>query len=496
MKTCLLIIWLGATILGCGSFEAPKTTDGGSGYKLLREIEYPLNVVTNGIAMQIDLDVGEATTVELTSEAGEVLFTKELPSEGTYTLLPTNFGLEGTNNLTLSMRQNSETFDTNFTVEHSAERVKALALEFLNKYTFGDDQIPRYPILDPKIKIGDCDCKTMVESAIKFFNDRTALQLELVDSETFDIEVKKDTEIDSTSWGGLSWGGNEASNGYMAIEESHNDSQRVVTHELGHALGMSHTTDDPNNGANLMDSNASSVILYPHQIHAYNLLYQNGAGTDFSTTIPTLSTESYKAPVGHWTIASDGTITTISGPDLEVIGTPLTPADGGGQTSTGSYLRATHTMAPATNETTINKYSILMDLKIPTAAKIALYNTNVSNSNAGDAFIASDGAIGESHFSANKLATGTWYRVLIAVDLSRRERRYYVNGEEYLLISTGTPAGRFSVDTSQSTRPEILFFADSNGEDGAVIVKRIALFDHALSSSTVTQLGESETAFP
>ncbi len=114
----------------------------------------------------------------------------------------------------------------------------------------------------------------------------------------------------------------------------------------------------------------------------------------------------------------------------------------------------------------------------------------MSNGNDGDCFIrAGSGAVGvgATGYSTQTVTPQTWQRLVVAVDNSAATHRLYLDGE---LILNGTAQGvdgRFGLD------PMVLLFADDDGEDAAIDVARVAIYDQCLTAAEAAELGRVPT---
>ncbi len=207
---------------------------------------------------------------------------------------------------------------------------------------------------------------------------------------------------------------------------------------------------------------------------------------------------SYPQPVGLWQFndASNLTKATLganlieSGSHSAVAG--IGTGDGAVSDPLTSYYRCTHGIAANGGGSYVNKWSVLIDVKVPAASIghwISLYQTNTSNYNDGDCFIATDRTIGvsDTKYTKNAISGETWYRIIISVD-NGSFYRIYVNGSPWLGNGTIQALdGRFALGS------QILLFADENGDDYPIHCTNLAIWGQALSDTQASELGTVST---
>lgn len=196
-------------------------------------------------------------------------------------------------------------------------------------------------------------------------------------------------------------------------------------------------------------------------------------------------------PVGLWSFEDPADLTAADiGGDLVLVGSHAAiegthERDGAARVGPGSHYRAVHGIPPSPGAYA-NAYSLAFDFRVPAIGIwYCFFQTNAANSNDGDCFVRTDGAlgVGATGYSSAKVSAGTWYRLVVAVDNAVGRYDMYLDGERIL---AGTPQevdGRFSLD------PVVLFLADENGEDGPIDVAMIAVYDRALQGGEVSRLG-------
>ncbi len=198
--------------------------------------------------------------------------------------------------------------------------------------------------------------------------------------------------------------------------------------------------------------------------------------------------------VGHWNFDDPNNLTLATvGNDLLLTGTQLSvqgfnDADKAVRIGLGSYYTATHNISPNGGGTMVNKYTIVMDVKIPVTGKwYALYQTTVANTDDGDWFINTSGniGIGATGYTSKSLKPNEWYRIAISVANGARHD-YYIDGEKALIGSAGAVDARFALDS------KVLFFSDENNEDNELDISDIKIFSRDLTDNEIMGLGGFE----
>jgi hypothetical protein len=153
----------------------------------------------------------------------------------------------------------------------------------------------------------------------------------------------------------------------------------------------------------------------------------------------------------------------------------------------GSYYACAHGIPPSGAGAWVNRYSLLVDFRIPALGPwYCFFQTDPDNQNDGDCFVrASDGAVGvgQTGYSATAVQPGTWQRLVVAVDNEHGVYRLFLDGDKILDGSPQAVDGRFALT------PTLLLFADENGEDAAMDVARVAIFDLCLTAADAAELG-------
>ena len=204
------------------------------------------------------------------------------------------------------------------------------------------------------------------------------------------------------------------------------------------------------------------------------------------------------APVGLWEFQDGGNLGLATiGPDLAPTGSGFTSVPGiaGADTAVsvavGSYYSLTHGIAPNGGGTRVNDWSILYDFRITTLVWHCFFQTNTANTDDGEYFIRNlsrELGVGDLGYSTFTATTGTWYRLLITFTIAGGNATYtaYIDGSP--IATQSAPASLF-VDQRFSLAPDVLLFADNDGEDGPIEVSNVAIWGQGLTASDATALG-------
>ena len=206
---------------------------------------------------------------------------------------------------------------------------------------------------------------------------------------------------------------------------------------------------------------------------------------------------SYPSPAGLWQFDEPNHLNRASlGEDWVEVGThPAVPGiaagDGAVADPLGSYFICNHGISPNGGGSYVNDWTVMMDVKVPASSIgqwVALYQTNIDNSNDADCFIATDRTIGvgDTGYSRDKINGDTWYRIVISVS-NMNFYKIYVNGRVWKNGTVQPLDGRFALD------PQILFFADDDGEDYPIQCTNLAIWGQAMEDSQVSELGNVTT---
>lgn len=202
-------------------------------------------------------------------------------------------------------------------------------------------------------------------------------------------------------------------------------------------------------------------------------------------------------PVGLWTFEStENPLAATVGASLELVGEHEPGAGPGGRNGAriglGSHYKATHGIAPNGGGELVNQYTLVLDIRTDLAERFtAILQTDPANELDNVCEMMSKeraigiGATGYSRVDA--IPVGVWCRVAIVVDNAAGVYDIHVDGER-VLHGMGQP-----LDGRYALHPEVLFFADDDGDDNPLEVALIALFDKALDDAA---LGAFDAAHP
>jgi hypothetical protein len=163
------------------------------------------------------------------------------------------------------------------------------------------------------------------------------------------------------------------------------------------------------------------------------------------------------------------------------------PDDGNGSVliGPGSYYKLKHTIPGNGSGIYVNEYSLQFDFKIP-ANSIwhSFFQTSIKNNDDGDFFINPSGNIGVAAvgYSSYSVIQNEWYRLLISVK-NGSFFTCYLDGDLLMTGKTQAIDGRFSLDSL------LLIFADDNAEDGSIYCSELSIWNQALNTDQVKELG-------
>ena len=187
-----------------------------------------------------------------------------------------------------------------------------------------------------------------------------------------------------------------------------------------------------------------------------------------------------KAEIGSALVLT-GTQTSVNGPAEGNLATEI---------GLGSYLTMTHGIAANGGGTLVNEFTLQVDFLMPEGSLWhAIYQTAADNSDDAELFINTDNAIGAWRYaySTDLVASGTWYRMVISVK-NGEFIRLYMNGQIWIDGSAQDVDGR---DALQSA---LILFGDNDGEDNTMLCSEVAIWDVALTTDEVFELGDASTS--
>lgn len=189
-----------------------------------------------------------------------------------------------------------------------------------------------------------------------------------------------------------------------------------------------------------------------------------------------------KATFGFDLVPSGAGITAVAG---------LNGTDGAAEIGVGSFYRVTHGVPPNGGGAKANRYSIIWDVKIPTASAAIwknLLQVSPANNDDGDLFINTTNAIGTAvglgGYSSTTLTANTWYRVVLSIE-SGVACNVYLNGAKILTGLANTVDGRYGL------ADQFLALADDDGEDGLMDVSTMAVLNGPVTDAVASLLGSA-----
>jgi hypothetical protein len=173
----------------------------------------------------------------------------------------------------------------------------------------------------------------------------------------------------------------------------------------------------------------------------------------------------------------------------------------------GGYIMS-HGMGPNGGGTNVDQYTVILDLLYPDITSgffRALWQTTPANTNDADAFFNGNNGLGISSQYDGELILGTWHRVVLAFDLTKREFGKYIDGTNVLTAPTGTspygpndaqylsadpdPTVGGGVDMRWSLGQTALLFADDDGEVQPVYVSSVQVRSGRMTDAGIAALG-------
>lgn len=155
-----------------------------------------------------------------------------------------------------------------------------------------------------------------------------------------------------------------------------------------------------------------------------------------------------------------------------------------------SFFVANHGISPNGGGKRVNVYTLMIDFRVP---KLGVWytflQTTPTDSDDGDIFINTSGAIGSSAtgYSTSGVTANTWQRLVVSVKLGDKGwMKYYLNGN---LVLSDTDMTKFPIDVARySLDSKIILFGDDDGDDAAIDVAEVAMWNVALDGDQVAKL--------
>lgn len=150
-----------------------------------------------------------------------------------------------------------------------------------------------------------------------------------------------------------------------------------------------------------------------------------------------------------------------------------------------------------------NVYSVMFDFKVPVLGSWnGLLNTDpvLVGGNDGELFIKNDAlgsgaAFGYYTTGTGAIVAGQWYRLLLTVDLTAApgsQVKLYINGA--LFMTDDTNRGLVVDHIRLSMGPVISILGDEDGEEEAIDLGQLAVFNRALTPAEASTLGGTTLA--
>jgi len=196
---------------------------------------------------------------------------------------------------------------------------------------------------------------------------------------------------------------------------------------------------------------------------------------------------------GWWKFDNSSNLTMAEagyGTALALVGTHSAangPETGNGSVliGVGSYYKMQHLIAPNGGGAKVNEYTLQFDFKISeNNVWHSYFQTAKLNNDDGDFFINQSGNIGVAAvgYSNYSVIPNQWYRLIISVK-NGSWFNCYLDGNLLLKGNVQSIDGRFSLENL------LLIFADNDGEDANIYCSELSIWNKALTSDQVKELG-------
>jgi autotransporter-associated beta strand protein len=164
-----------------------------------------------------------------------------------------------------------------------------------------------------------------------------------------------------------------------------------------------------------------------------------------------------------------------------------------------NFFTATHNIGANGGGNRTNQYTLVYDVKKPTATLWrSFYQTDLANTTDAEFFVRGAGSgvtlntLGRDDigYSSGFLSPNIWYRVVVSVDL----------GNSFDAYRNGTPFANYAVPAVDSPDysldpSRVLLFADNDGGNQQLSIGSVAIYDGALTASQAALLGGPGAAY-
>lgn len=155
--------------------------------------------------------------------------------------------------------------------------------------------------------------------------------------------------------------------------------------------------------------------------------------------------------------------------------------------STWGGLRLRHAAPPNGGGLRVNQYALIFDLLYPAGSDRrwrALYQTDPRNQTDAELFVDPANGLGISSSYQGNVTANAWHRLIVAVDLPTATMTKYIDG-----AVVGSQALNEGVDARWALGPELLVFADNDGEVTPVYVSSVQFRTGPFSPADAAALG-------
>ncbi len=154
------------------------------------------------------------------------------------------------------------------------------------------------------------------------------------------------------------------------------------------------------------------------------------------------------------------------------------------------FFVANHGISPNGGGTRVNEYTLMIDFRVPALGVFYTFlQTNPADSDDGDIFINKSGAIGcgATGYSTSGVTANKWQRLVVSVKLGNKGWiKYYLDGN---LVLDDEDMTNFQIDNARySLAPQIILFGDDDGDDAAIDVAEVGMWNLALDGDQVEKL--------